>query len=70
MFLLEREGEAVDDTPKDLKKLCNTVEAFGLVNKLEEDVVDRPADVGPQIQEFTINPVKRRLEEVAFSGVF
>lgn len=46
MFLLERQSEAVNDTAKNLEKLRNTVEAFRLVHELEEDIVDRPPDVG------------------------
>lgn len=70
VFFLERESETVDDTSENLEKFCNTVETFGFVDKLEEHVIDRPPNVGAQIQEFTVNPVQCRLEKVAFSGVF
>jgi hypothetical protein len=40
-----------------------------LVNKLEENVVDRTSNESPQIEEFTINTMKGGLEEVALSWV-
>ena len=40
MFLLQRQREAVDDGSKDLQKFGNAIESFGLVDELEEDIVD------------------------------
>lgn len=40
-----------------------------LVDELEEDVVDRPTDEGAKVEEFPVDPVEGRLEEVALAGV-
>jgi hypothetical protein len=40
MFLLERQGEAVDDRAQNLQQLGDSVVSFRLVHELEENVVD------------------------------
>lgn len=69
VLLLERERETIDDGSEDLEQFCNAVVALRLVDELEEDVVDRPADEGPEVEELAVDPVERRLEKVALSGV-
>lgn len=70
MFFFERKRETVDDGPQDLQKLRNAVESLSLVNKLEKDIIYGAPNIGPQIQEFAIYPVKGRLEKVPLSGIF
>lgn len=41
-----------------------------LVNKLEENVVDRTSNESSQIEKFTINTMKGGLEEVTLSWIF
>jgi hypothetical protein len=69
VLLLERECKAVDDGAEDLEQLGDAVVALRLVDKLEENVVDRPPDEGPEIEELAVYPVERRLEEVALARV-
>jgi hypothetical protein len=70
VLFFQRQGETVDDRPQNLEEFCNAVETLSLVDELKEDVVDGAADVRSEIEEFTVYAVERRLEEVAFSGVF
>jgi len=57
VFLFQRECKSVDDRTQDLEQFGNAVEPFCLVDKLEEDIVDRSADVGPQVEKFPVDPV-------------
>ena len=41
-----------------------------LVDKVEEDVVDRPPDKSTKIEEFSVDPMKGGLEEIALPWVF
>jgi hypothetical protein len=45
VLLFQWQREAVDDRAEYLEKLGNAVESLRLVDKLEEDVVDRAPDV-------------------------
>lgn len=68
MLLLEREGEAVDDRAEDLEQFRNAVVPLGVIaacsdsvatdsdaHEVEEDVIDRPADEGAQIEELAVD---------------
>jgi hypothetical protein len=70
VLLLQRKRETVDDGAQNLQQLRDAVEAFCFVDELEEDVVDGPSDVRPQVKELSVNSVKGGLEEVSFAGVF
>lgn len=70
VFFFERERKSIDDGTKDLEEFGDTIEAFGLVHELEEDIVDRPPDKRSEVQKFAIYPVEGSLQEVSFSGVF
>ena len=81
VLLLEGQREAVDDRAEDLEQLGDAVVALGVVaagsalhwhadaHEVEEDVVDRPADEGAQVEELAVDAVQRRLEEVALTRV-
>lgn len=43
--------------------------ALGFVYELEKDVVDGPSDKRPQIEEFAVNAMKGRLQEVTLPRV-
>lgn len=43
---------------------------FGLVYKLEKDVVDGTTNERSEVEEFAVDSVKSSLEEIAFAGVF
>ena len=43
--------------------------SLGLIDKLEEHIVDRTPDKSAQVQELAVDTVERRLEEIALSGV-
>lgn len=45
VFFFQRQGKAVDDTTQDFKQLSNTIETLCFINELEEDVVDRAANI-------------------------
>ena len=70
MFFFEWQSKPVDDGAQYLKKLRDSVEAFGLINELEEDIVDRATYVRTEIKEFAVYTVESSLEKVAFAGVF
>jgi len=40
-----------------------------LINKLEKDVVDGASDKGTQVEEFAVDPVKGRLQEIALARI-
>lgn len=58
MLLLERESETVDDGAENLKKLCNAIEAFGFVGKLEKHIIDRSTNIRTEVEEFSVDSVK------------
>lgn len=70
VLFLERQGETVDDGPQNLEQLGDAVVTLSFVDECVKDVVDRPSDEGPQIEEFAVNPMECRLEEVSFPRVF
>lgn len=70
VFLLQRQGETVDNGAEYFEQLGNSVKALRLVDELEKDVVDGASDEGSQVQEFAVDAVEGRLEEVALAGVF
>jgi hypothetical protein len=70
VLLLQWQGKAVDDRTENLEELRNTIEPLGLIDELEEDVVDGATDVGSQVEEFSVYAMQSGFEEVALSGVF
>ena len=70
VLFLQGKGEPIDDGSENLKKLGYAIEAFGLVAELEKNVVDGAADVGPEVEEFSVYPVQCSFQEVTFSGIF
>lgn len=70
MFFLKRQRKTIDDRPENLEELRNSIKPFCLVDKLEEDVVYRASDVGPEVQEFSVDSMERSLEEIPFAGIF
>ena len=70
MFFLQRQRKSVDDRAQNFQKFSNTIESFGLVDELEENVIYRPSDIRPEIQKFPIDTVQCCLQEIAFSGIF
>lgn len=45
VFLLQRQGEPVDNGAQNLEQFSDSVMAFCLVHELEEHVVDGSADI-------------------------
>jgi hypothetical protein len=70
VLVLERERESIDDRTQDLKQLRDAVMSFGLVDKVEKDIIDRSPDKGAQVEEFAVDAVEGGLEEVALAWVF
>ncbi len=58
VLLLERKRKAVDDGSEDLEELCDAVVTLGLVDELEEDVVDGPADEGAEVEELAVDAME------------
>ena len=54
VLLFEGQCKAVDDRSEDFQQLGDTVEPFGLIDELEEHIVDGSADVGTEIEEFAV----------------
>ena len=69
VLLFQRQGEAIDNGPKYLEQLSNSIEPLSFICELEEDIVDRSANEGPEVEELPIDAVQRRLEEIPFSWV-
>jgi hypothetical protein len=46
VFLLQRQGETINDRSQNLQQLRDSIETLSLVNKLEEHIVDRATDKG------------------------
>jgi hypothetical protein len=70
VLLLEGKRESVDDGSEDLEELSDPVVALRLVDELEEDVVDRAANEGAEVEELAVDAVEGRLEEVSLARVF
>lgn len=70
VLLLQGQSEPVDDRPKNFEELSNAIESLGLVNELEEDVVDGAANVRAEVEEFSVYAMESCLQKVAFSGIF
>jgi len=70
MLFLQWQGKAVDDGTKDFEQFSDAVEALCFVYELEEDVVDRTANVRAQVEEFAVYAMKCGFEEIAFPGIF
>ena len=56
MLLFQRQGKAIDDAAKDLKKLCDAVVPLCLPYESEEDVVDGLPHKWSVDHEFAIYP--------------
>ena len=69
VFLLERKGESVDDGTEYFQELGDSVVSLGLVDELEEYVVDRTTNERSEVEEFSVDSVKGRLEEITLSRV-
>lgn len=54
---------------KDLKQLGDSIVSLLLINKLEKDVVDGASDKGTEVEEFAVDPVKGRLQEIALARI-
>lgn len=44
--------------------------AFRLIDKVEEDVVNASSNGSTKVEEFAVNPMQSRLEEVALARIF
>lgn len=69
VLLLQRQRKSVDDGSENLEQFGDTIKSLGFVCKLEEDVVDRSADEGAEVEEFAVDAVECRLEEITLSGI-
>mmetsp|Transcript_118593 Transcript_118593/g.342948 ORF Transcript_118593/g.342948 Transcript_118593/m.342948 type:complete len:453 (+) Transcript_118593:216-1574(+) len=69
VLVLERQGEAVDDGAQDLEQLTDAVLGLAFVDDLEEDVLDRATDKGPQRHELAVDAVEDRFQVVALARV-
>lgn len=69
MFVFEWESKTINDRSEDLEKLSNPVMSFRLVDKVEEDIVNRPSNEGAKIKEFAIDTVQGRLEKIALTRI-
>lgn len=70
VLLLQRQSETIDNRAQDFEQFSNSVVSFRLIHKLEENVVDRSANIRAQVQEFSIDTMKSRLQEVTLPGIF
>jgi len=66
---LQGQGEPVDNGAEDLEQLAHAVEVLRLVDEAQEEVVDLLADEGAQPEEFAVDAVQDRLEEVPLPRV-
>jgi hypothetical protein len=69
VLLLEWEGESVNDGPEDLEQLSDSVVTLGLIDELEEHVVDGASDEGSEVEEASVDSMQRRLEKVSLPRV-
>mmetsp|Transcript_45818 Transcript_45818/g.147118 ORF Transcript_45818/g.147118 Transcript_45818/m.147118 type:complete len:304 (+) Transcript_45818:779-1690(+) len=69
MLVLERQCETVDDAAEYFQKLTNTVVSLALVDDLEEDVLDGPADEGAEGHELAVDAVEDGLQVVALTRI-
>lgn len=61
VLFFEWDGKSVDDTPQDFKQFSNAIVHLQLIDEVEEDVIDGPANKGPQVEEFTVNSMEGSL---------
>ena len=69
VFLLERECKPVNDGSEYLEEFGDPVVSFSLVDKLEKHVIDRSTDEGSEVEEFAIDSMQGRLEEIPFPRI-
>lgn len=69
MLVLEWQGKSIDDGAQNFQQLGNAVEALGFISELEEDIIDRPSNIRPEIQEFAIDAVKGGFQEVTLTRI-
>ena len=70
VLLLEWKREAIDDRSQDLQQFRDPVVSLRFVDKVEEDIINRPPDKCAEVEEFAVDTVKGGLEKVAFTRVF
>ena len=49
VLFLQGQSKTVNDGAEDFEELGNSVKSFGLVDELEEDIVDGPTNVGAEV---------------------
>mmetsp|Transcript_25204 Transcript_25204/g.70452 ORF Transcript_25204/g.70452 Transcript_25204/m.70452 type:complete len:265 (-) Transcript_25204:242-1036(-) len=69
VLVFQRQREAVDNAPQDLQQLADTTVVIGLVDDLEEDVLDGAADERAEGHELAVYSVQDRFEVVPLAGV-
>ena len=69
VLLLQRKRKSIDYRAEDLQQLCYAIEAFGLIDKLEEDIVNGTTDVGAKVEKFAVYSVQSSFQEVSFTRV-
>ena len=70
VLFLKRQCKPIDNGSQDFQQLRDSIKPLSLIGELEENIVDRSADVWSQVQKFAINPMQGSLEEIAFPGIF
>ena len=55
---------------ENFQQFTDAVEMFRFIDESKEYVVDLFADKSPQTEEFAVNPMQHRLEEVTLARIF
>lgn len=70
MLFFQRQCKSVNDRSQNFKQFGDAIEAFCLVHKLEENVVNRASDVRSKVEKFAIDAMERGLQEITFTRIF
>ena len=49
VLFLQGQSKTIDNGSENFKEFGNSVKSFGLVDELEEDIVDGPTNVGAEV---------------------
>ena len=70
VFRFERQGKPIDNGSQYLKQFRYPIMTLRFIDKVEEDVIDRPPDETTKGEEFSVDPMKGGLEEIALAWIF
>lgn len=70
VLLLQWESKTINDGSKNLQKFGDSIVSLRLIDELEEHIIDATPNRSAQLEEFAVDSVECRLEEISLARVF